>query len=306
MLTMLVLMVGQSQSSPLHQSELILAEPSVHCSLEYSTTWVTDYKEVETEECETEYSSLCVTETNVVCVDSVITQCDTVFNNKCHTEYNTVCTEAFRPELEPFIETECEVKYSEECDYRWEGEGNDKVWVPIPGTCKQEPYEECVDVAKTKERQIAYPVCQDVPNQVCVDVPAEVCHNIPQQKCAQKPFEVCKDVPNEVCHQVHKKTPVRVSKKIPKQLCVHTDGYGKNQPVTAPLIPFQPQLVAVPANPVVPLLQHQPLLPLATVRTAKSANITEEHSFLLTEDDIQQHLNSTERVEETREENAGE
>ena len=166
MLTMLVVMVGQCQSSPLHQSELILAEPSVHCSLEYSTTWVTDYKEVETEECETEYSSLCVTETNVVCVDSVVTQCDTVFNNKCHTEYNTVCTEAFRPELEPFIETECEVKYSEECDYRWEGEGNDKVWVPIPGTCKQEPYEECVDVAKTKERQIPYPVCQDVPNQV--------------------------------------------------------------------------------------------------------------------------------------------
>ena len=66
-------------------------------------------------------------------------------------------------------------------------------------------------MAKTKERQIAYPVCQDVPNQVnffiysikyqiiisnmyqiCVDVPAEVCHNVPQQKCAQKPFEVCK------------------------------------------------------------------------------------------------------------------
>ena len=167
MLRMLVVvMVGESQSSPLHQSELILAEPSVHCSLEYSVTWTTDYKELETEECKTEYSSLCVTETNVVCVDSVITQCDTVVNNKCHTEYNTVCTEAFRPELEPFIETECQVKYSEECDFRWEGEGNDKVWVPIPGTCKQQPYEECVDVAKTKERQIAYPVCQDVPHQV--------------------------------------------------------------------------------------------------------------------------------------------
>ena len=168
MLSMLVMMVVSSLSSPtaLHQSELILAEPSVHCQLEYSTTWVTEYKELETEECETEYSSHCVTETNVVCVDSVVTKCDTVLNNKCHTEYNTVCTEAFRPELEPFIETECEVKYSEECDYRWEGEGNDKVWVPIPGTCKQEPYEECVDVAKTKERQISYPVCQDVPHQV--------------------------------------------------------------------------------------------------------------------------------------------
>ena len=27
--------------------------------------------------------------------------------------------------------------------------------MPIPGTCKEEPYEECVDLAKTKERQIA-------------------------------------------------------------------------------------------------------------------------------------------------------
>ena len=40
LMTMLVVMLGQSQTSPtsLHQSELILAEPSVHCSLEYSTT----------------------------------------------------------------------------------------------------------------------------------------------------------------------------------------------------------------------------------------------------------------------------
>ena len=102
---------------------------------------------------------------------------------------------------------------------------------------------------------------------------------------------------------------MRVSKKIPKQLCVHTDGYGENhQLVTAPVVPYQPQLVAHPALPAVPILQHQPLLPLATVatvatvRTAKSANITEEHSFLLTENEIQQ-LNSTERVEETRGEN---
>ena len=86
---------------------------------------------------------------------------------------------------------------------------------------------------------------------------------------------------------------MRVSKRIPKQLCVHTDGYGENQQVvTAPVVPFQP---------VVPILQHQPLLPLATVRTAKSANITEEHSFQLTENEIQQHLNSTERVEERKE-----
>ena len=40
-----------------------------------------------------------------------------------------------------------------------------KIWVPIPGTCRQEPFEECVDLAKTKERQVTYPVCEDVPQQ---------------------------------------------------------------------------------------------------------------------------------------------
>ena len=105
---------------------------------------------------------------------------------------------------------------------------------------------------------------------------------------------------------MHKKTPVRVSKKIPKQLCVHTDGYGESQPAAAPVIPFQPQLVAVPAIPAVPVLQHQPILPLGTLRTAKSANITEEHSFQLSENDIQQHLNSTEKVEAAGEEIEGE
>ena len=124
-----IFLAWQSHSSPttVHQSQLVLAEPSVHCSLEYATTWVTDYKELETEECQTEYESICVTETNVVCVDSVVTQCDTVTTSKCHTEYNTVCTDQTRLELEPFIETECQVLYKTECDYRWEGEGNDKV-----------------------------------------------------------------------------------------------------------------------------------------------------------------------------------
>ena len=99
-----------------------------------------------------------------------------------------------------------------------------------------------------------------------------------------------------------------MSKRIPKQLCVHTDGYGENTPVSVPVIPLQPQLVAVPTLPAIPAVPVlQPHLPLATVRTAKSANITEEHSFQLTENDFQQHLNSTERAEETREEeNEGE
>merc|ERR1711862_1036858 len=41
--------------------------------------------------------------------------------------------------------------YKEDCEYQWEGHGNNKVWVPIPGTCKNNPYDECKEVTKTKE-----------------------------------------------------------------------------------------------------------------------------------------------------------
>lgn len=238
-------------------STIIAPPPSVLCNLEYATTWFTDYKEIETEECHTEYEKVCVTETNVLCVDSTVTKCDTVLETKCHTEHDKVCVDQVKVEVEPYIETVCQTLYSEECDHRWEGEGNDKVWVPIPGTCRQEPYEECADVSKTKERQFSYPVCNDVPRQVCVDVPKEICHEIPEKKCAQKPFEVCKEVPRESCVNVHKRIPIKASKKIPKQKCVHTDGYvepGSN-PVTPSSVPVavQPQFVSIPANPSLPL-----------------------------------------------------
>ena len=185
--------------------------------------------------CDTEYEKVCSTQYNTHCVDSVQTQCTTISVPKCTTQTNTVCNaeqilgllhccdvqvceQQVRPELEPFIETECKTLYKEECEHRWEGEGNSKVWVIIPGTCRDEPYEECVDVAKTKERQVAFPVCQEVPYQHCVDLPQELCKDVPDRKCVEKPFEVCQDVPREVCHTEHKRVPFRANKQIPKQV----------------------------------------------------------------------------------------
>jgi len=287
-------------STPVHQtvqSQLLVASPTVLCNLEYATSYYTDYKEVETEECHTEYEKICVTETNVVCVDSSVTKCDLVHDTKCHTEYTQQCADKFKVEVEPYIETVCATLYKEECEHRWEGEGNEKVWVPIPGTCKQEPYEECTDVAKTKERQVAYPVCQDIPHQVCVDVPKEVCHEIPEKKCAQKPYEVCHDKPIETCIKVHKKIPVKASKKIPKQRCVHTDGYQEPGKQLVPTVPYDPalapgpvapgvvvpppaqvpQFVAVPANPAAPSV---PLPQFTNVfRLGKNADLGDEEDY---------------------------
>merc|ERR1739846_284025 len=90
---------------------------------------------------------------------------------QCRTEYTTLWDTEYKE-----TETEvCTTEYKEDCEYQWEGHGHDKVWAPIAGTCKTNPYETCKDVAKTKERQVAYPVCNDVPEQKCVSVPRQEC-----------------------------------------------------------------------------------------------------------------------------------
>merc|ERR1712154_684658 len=144
---------------------------SVSCRTEYSVVWDTQYQEKETQECVTNYEK------------------------SCSTVYKSVCVEQYKTEYEPYTETECTTDYKEDCEFQWEGYGNNKVWAKIPGTCKQNPYDKCQDVTKTKEKQVAYPVCNDVPEQKCEDVP--------RQQCTKK----------------HKKVPVRISKNIPKKVC---------------------------------------------------------------------------------------
>merc|ERR1712183_957658 len=95
--------------------------------------------------------------------------------------------------------------------YQWEGHGNNKVWAPIAGTCKTNPYETCKDVTKTKERQVAYPVCNDIPEQKCVSDPRQECVTVPDQVCTNQPLQKCQDI--------HKKVPVRVSRQVPKKVC---------------------------------------------------------------------------------------
>merc|ERR1712151_1316799 len=144
-------------------------------------------------------------------------QCRT--ENQCSTVYKNVCVEQYKTEYEPYTETECGTEYKEDCEYQWEGHGHDKVWAPIAGTCKKNPYETCVDVAKTKEKQVAYPVCNDVPEQKCVSVPRQECVTVPDQVCTNQPLQKGHDVPRQACHSVHKKVPVRISRQVPKKVC---------------------------------------------------------------------------------------
>merc|ERR1711872_96108 len=183
---------------------------SVQCRTEYATLWDTEYKETETEECTTEYEKVCRTETQRLCQPTTRQECNTVYEKQCSTVYKNECVEQYKTEYEPYTETECVTEYKEDCEYQWEGHGHDKVWAPIAGTCKKNPYETCVDVAKTKEKQVAYPVCNDVPEQKCVSVPRQECVTVPDQVCSNQPLQKCQDVPRQACHSVHKKVPKKV------------------------------------------------------------------------------------------------
>merc|ERR1712141_506323 len=107
---------------------------SVECRTEYTTVWDTQYQEKETQQCVTNYEK----------------ECQTVYEKSCNTVYKSVCVDQYKTEYEPYTETECSTEYKEDCEYQWEGHGNNKVWAPIPGTCKQNPYDSCKDVTKTK------------------------------------------------------------------------------------------------------------------------------------------------------------
>jgi len=211
---------------------------SVSCRTEYTTIWDTKYVETETEVCTTEYEKVCRTEFEKLCQPTTREVCETKYLTECSTVYKNVCVEQYRTEYEPYTETECSTEYKEDCEFRWEGEGNDKEWVVIPGTCKSNPYKDCRDVEKQKERQVAYPVCQDVPEQKCAQVPRQECRQVPDQVCTNQPLQKCQEVPRQACQQLHKRVPQRVSRQHPKKVC--TEGQDHHVPTLA--------VAAVPAT----------------------------------------------------------
>merc|ERR1712112_160515 len=167
-------------------------QTSVQCRTEYTTIWDTKYQEKETQECVTVHDNICKTVFERQCQPTTRQECNTIYEKKCTTVYKNVCVDQYKTEYEPYTETECSTLYKE--------------------------------VTKTKERQVAYPVCNDVPEQSCRDVPRQVCRDVPDQVCRNQSQKQCSQVPRQECHSVHKKFPVRISKTVPKKVC--NEGYG--------------------------------------------------------------------------------
>merc|ERR1712198_786888 len=177
-------------------------------------------------ECTTVYVNSCSTQYRKQCANVPKQECRTVQDRQCSTVYNEVCVDENRTEYESYTETECKTDYKEDCEYHWEGEGQAKVWVPIPGTCKSNPYETCVDVPKQKERRVPYPVCNNVPEQKCVNVPKQECKTVQEKKCTNEPYQKCDKIPQQDCQTIHKKVPNRVSRRVPKKVCDDGSGSG--------------------------------------------------------------------------------
>jgi len=249
------------QTKPFRQTA-----PSVACRTEYVLLWSTEYQEREEEVCQTVVTKKCETRTERLCQPTSRQECRTEQERQCSTFQRSVCVQKFKTEYEPYTESECTTEYKQDCQYEWRGEGNDKVWAPIEGTCQNVPYDQCREVAKTHARQVAYQECNDVPEQKCSLVPKQVCQLVPDEICTSEPLTECQDVPEQVCHAQHKKFPVRISRKEAKKVC-NVPGEESTlapapAPALTPVLPSSPSLVptfTAPAPvPNSPALNQQP------------------------------------------------
>merc|ERR1712001_392125 len=241
MISLLVLVAAASSAPqygpppPTAAPEKLIAPvtPAVTCTVTYVTVWDTEYHDNEKEVCVTEYEKVCNTELQRLCQPTTRQECSTEYEQQCSTVYKNVCVQKYRTVYEPYTETECSTEYKQDCQYEWQGEGNDKVWAPIDGTCQSVPYDECKDVQKTHARQVAY----------------EACHEEPEESCISVPKEVCISVADEVCQNEHRRVPIRVSKAVPKKTC-GTNVLPPSPPSVLPPFPaVQPQLPAIQPRP---------------------------------------------------------
>jgi len=239
---------------------------SVACRTEYVLLWSTEYQEQEEEVCNTIVTKKCETRTERLCQPTSRQECRTEQERQCSTFQRSVCEQKFKTEYEPYTESECTTEYKQDCQFEWRGEGNDKVWAPIEGTCQNVPYDQCKEVAKTHARQVTYQECNDVPEQKCSFVPKQVCVTVPDEICRSEPLTECQDVPEQVCRVQHRKFPVRISRQEAKKVCNVPGELPTLAPAPSPgltpVLPSSPSVVptfTAPAPvPNSPALNQQP------------------------------------------------
>ena len=110
----------------------------------------------------------------------------------CSTVLKDVCEVQNTTEIETYTVTECSSFYlfmdEEECEYHWEGEGDSKKWVVMPGSCRRQrqpdPQDECSDVTREREKMVPRTVCREEEEE-CVEELREECHQVTNEVCSE-------------------------------------------------------------------------------------------------------------------------
>merc|ERR1719354_653714 len=123
-----------------------VASPVRVCPTVFSTVWDTEYHVSTEEKCSTVYHQECRAATENLCQNTTRTECRIVTEQQCNIVYKKVCVDEYKTEYEPYVETECSTEFKEDCEYSWQHVNGVKVWAPIHGTCKTNPFETCEDV----------------------------------------------------------------------------------------------------------------------------------------------------------------
>lgn len=109
--------------------------------------------------------SQCREEPYEKCRDVVREVCREAEGQECYDKYDENCETKYREEVSHSQERQCD----QECQYKWEGEGNDKRWVVDTDTCScghvtretrvKVPYYDCQLVKRKECRSLSYLFC---------------------------------------------------------------------------------------------------------------------------------------------------
>ena len=179
------------------------------CRIDYIEVVSVEYSEVMVHECRTKNVTTCSKEAFNECFDVEREKCEDREREECFDKLEEDCSTKFKKEESEERSRECD----RNCEYRWEGEGNDKRWVVDKSSCS------CEDVVRKIVSNVPYLDCKLISRRECRNVPVRDCFPVKERRCELKQREVCKELPKEECKDTHKKVPKNIVRNKPVQNC---------------------------------------------------------------------------------------
>merc|ERR1711936_615594 len=223
----------------------------IECKHSYTqkchTTYTTDFKPQQGEECEENFIKKCFIDYRKMASEEKVDFCHTPFicegpgKPVCRTVYESQCSTYYHEhDVEDDI-VDCHTEYEEKCEPKTQGYTTEII-------CDKWPKQVCTTIKDRVKKVSPKTECHKVPVDICgdsecelipgpeecypktetvvVEVPEETCNLEPQKECKHvtklvpqlKPAEECVDIPKEVCSR-SRVNPRPVKKPIVKKWC---------------------------------------------------------------------------------------